>query len=647
MSKRLVFGLVLGFALSVGAACEDDDDVTGVDSGPSLGMTDGPAGGGADAPATDAGSGDGGSAGDGPTGSASAMLSASGGRLVSADGKVILEIPRGALTRPSMVAIMTVTAPAPGALGASYEIQPAAEVLAKPARLSFRFTEAELGGSRPAELRVGRFAGAHWNEVSGSGNAEERVVFADISRFGTYAMLPGVCGPCPAACSAATCKFGDAANPAAQVAGKCVAQGNGCSICVPVCDSDGDGFCTGNPGSEQPGGDCRDNNANISPRAAEICGNDVDDNCNDHVDEGCQKCSGDSECTGGGEACSNGVCNVCETGCNAQNCRFDNPMMGGAPIAGRCHSFGNGCSVCVPSCDADGDGICPGPPANGLPGNDCDDTRRGVNPRAAEVCGNNLDDDCNGFADDGCDSCKDDAGCNKDGQFCSHGACAGCRKDCEPGGSCSYGEGAMTMTGKCVAYGKGCARCVPTCDGDGDGFCPPGDCKDNDRNVYPANAGGVDICGNGTDDDCDGHVDEACKTCASDAECPQGLEACLNWTCDTCPGGGGCDPMECRFGRMAGMPGSGVAGRCASYGTGCQKCVPACDMDGDGFCPGNPGMEQPGGDCADNNPNAYPMALEICGNGIDDDCDGLVDEACNVCSMGAMCSANESCSSMR
>ena len=55
-------------------------------------------------------------------------------------------------------------------------------------------------------------------------------------------------------------------------------------------------------------------------------------------------------------------------------------------------------------------------------------------------------------------------------------------------------------------------------------------------------------------------------------------------------------------------------------------------------------MEQPGGDCNDANATAYPMALEVCGNGVDDDCDGRVDEACNVCSTGAMCAVNESCS---
>jgi hypothetical protein len=268
-----------------------------------------------------------------------------------------------------------------------------------------------------------------------------------------------------------------------------------------------------------------------------------------------------------------------------------------------------------------------------------------VRPHATEVCGNNLDDDCNGFVDDNCASCQMDGDCPSEGQFCDLGACAGCTKACEPGASCSYGE--QAMTGKCIAYGKGCARCVPTCDGDGDGMCPPGDCRDNDRNVRPRSIGGVEICGNGIDDDCDGHVDEGCTTCASDAECPQGLQACVNGICDSCPGGGGCVEAECRFGRVPMTPGSGVPGRCASYGTGCQRCVPACDQDGDGFCPGNPGMEQPGGDCDDANASVHPMALEVCGNGIDDDCDGLVDEGCNVCSMGAMCAPIERCSSMR
>jgi hypothetical protein len=82
------------------------------------------------------------------------------------------------------------------------------------------------------------------------------------------------------------------------------------------------------------------------------------------------------------------------------------------------------------------------------------------------------------------------------------------------------------------------------------------DCNDNDENIFP---GAIETC-NGKDDDCDGNIDEG-----------------------------------------------GV----------CQTCT---DFDNDGFY-----ADQGCGtsvDCNDNNNQIYPGAAEICGDGIDQDCDG-------------------------
>jgi len=54
--------------------------------------------------------------------------------------------------------------------------------------------------------------------------------------------------------------------------------------------------------------------------------------------------------------------------------------------------------------------------------------------------------------------------------------------------------------------------------------------------------------------------------------------------------------------------------------------------DGDGTCPDadGDGWTACGGDCNDANATVYPGHAETCGNGIDNDCDGAIDEGCNT-----------------
>jgi hypothetical protein len=68
---------------------------------------------------------------------------------------------------------------------------------------------------------------------------------------------------------------------------------------------------------------------------------------------------------------------------------------------------------------------------------------------------------------------------------------------------------------------------------------------------------------------------------------------------------------------------------------------PCIDIDGDGHCLG--------ADCDDENPAVHPDAGEVCGNAIDDNCDGAVDEGClagtteyfvDIDSLGGQCDDN-------
>jgi hypothetical protein len=663
--------LVLGGLLG----CEDDEPPPSTTGGRG-GSTGGSGGTGGGSGGTGGGSGGTGGSmpdametGPGPDGPGSetgvdgglpsmATATPAGLTLVSADGRLTLEIPPGAFRGPTPMSIEVVASPPAGGLGAVYEIEPAGEPLLVPGRILFRYTAQELGTGKPVDFRIGLRDGDSWQALSGTlADAAGSRVVASIGRLGVVALLPGLCDLCDATCTAENCRVGVSEADPDGTPGTCRDVGKGCKACVPTCDSDGDGFCVGDPPESEPGGDCSDSDANRFPGAREVCGNNLDDDCDGHLDEGCTTCTSHAQCTAAEEACSDGVCDVCAGGCVPSECVFGaDPDTGNPGTMGRCASFAMGCSTCVPMCDTDGDGYCPDPtPGNNQPEGDCNDANAFQAPGLKETCGNGLDDNCDGNIDELCGDCSSDSDCDRDKQVCRNGACAGCATTCTVGAACMFTVDNMMMAGKCVAIGRNdsCSRCVPMCDEDADGFCagdppgdePGGDCEPDDADIGPAIP---EICGNDEDDNCNLVSDEGCTRCTTHAQCPVGNACNAERTCEECQIT--CDLAECRFGVDDTMPGSGVAGKCVAFGMGCQRCVPTCDADGDGVCPqANPGNDQQGGDCDDAKATSYPGAPEICGNAIDDDCDGRKDEDCATatCATSDACAANQRCSTNR
>lgn len=146
-------------------------------------------------------------------------------------------------------------------------------------------------------------------------------------------------------------------------------------------------------------GDCQDSNPNVNPNANEQCGNGIDDNCNGSIDEGCEVDLDDDGYT------------------NLVDCDDDNPLIYPDAIE-LCNESDDNCNGNIDEgittfnyyADFDGDGF--GTNSVGyvtclmmdgfvLDNSDCDDDNSSVNPNMAELCGNQVDEDCDGFAIEG------------------------------------------------------------------------------------------------------------------------------------------------------------------------------------------------------------------------------------------------------
>lgn len=206
-------------------------------------------------------------------------------------------------------------------------------------------------------------------------------------------------------------------------------------------DADGDGY--GNPSNStqacsQPGGyvsnnsDCNDSNGNVHPGATEVCGNGIDDDC----------VAGDQPC----------------------NTWYR---------------------------DADGDGhgnpndsiqSTTQPPGYVSNNTDCNDSNTAVHLGAIEICGNGIDEDCNGL----------DLSCPMTWY-----------RDADGDG---YGNANVSVQSQTQPAGF---------------VADHTDCNDNNAHIHP---GASEICGNGIDEDCSG----------GDLACPPIGACCLNGkTCDT------------------------------------------------------------------------------------------------------------------
>jgi len=157
----------------------------------------------------------------------------------------------------------------------------------------------------------------------------------------------------------------------------------------------------------------------------------------------------------------------------------------------------------------------------------------------------------------------------------------------------------------CDDAARTCLHVIRDADSDGyaDGSCGGDDCDDTDPAINP---GEGERCNGGRDDDCDGLTDCSDLDCGADPVCEScAPERCTNGLDDDCDMMADCADSDCRTHPTC----------CLASETGCTDAV---DEDCDGMV-----------DCLDPDCAAAPTCCvageEVC-NGLDDDCDGVVDD---------------------
>lgn len=359
-------------------------------------------------------------------------------------------------------------------------------------------------------------------------------------------------------------------------------------------DFDKDGYYGKGPSCPE-GDDCNDYDPDVNPGQEEICGDGIDNDCDGQTDETC--------------TCTPGTQRLCSSAGDPLSMTYEM----------RCRP---GRQACV----------------GGLWGEDCEGE---VGPES-ETC-NGIDDNCDGEVDEGL--------------LNALGQCFGAipEEDCGPTGEGNgiddNGNGQVDETCSCAVpnYDPNLPRTGQPCYSGPIATLGVGVCKGGTRDCQADGTWGAcigdvlpstEVCGDGLDNDCDGFVDEGCPWCTNpvdeicdgiDNDCDGVID---NGVLNAC---GSCGPVA--DGEVCD---DGLDNDCnGSIDEGCKTCQPKCfpgppEKAGVGAC--EYGTRSCSGEFWGPCEGAVLPSPELCGptglgNGIDEDCDGIVDNGC-VCIEG-------------
>ena len=292
---------------------------------------------------------------------------------------------------------------------------------------------------------------------------------------------------------------------------------------------------------------------------------------------------------------------------------------------------------------------------------DCDDKDPLINPGAPECnadgLGDGINQNCNSMADDTCLDYDDDG----DG-YCEHGkSCLNDDKpgDCDDDNRRIYPGADEADNGLLDGLDNDCDGIIDNnsiwYDDDGDGYCEgaqpnveepeclgkaiPGDCDDTNPLIHP----GEDVLegelvddqiyGDGIDNNCNLEIDEGAVDVDNDLDgfCEHKI-VCMPRTIDEQEAKmlpNDCNDLDAEINPLATEVVNGIDDNCDGI---IDNQTDQYDDDKDGFCEHSDtclNQAKPG-DCDDANDQVYPGAdegtIKDSGDGLDNDCNGLIDE---------------------